>query len=156
MEKTYKPDIDMWALDTDASHILHRIGADDYTEIRHTHVKPSELDAWEELAVEDIPPYTKAEYDAKVNELVRRRYSESEEFAIQRKLLNVILSPQPLIADADTEAGTELTDGGNATEEYAAYNAYVEQCKADAPAAIAREKAAREAEEAEENADTNA
>ena len=44
MEKTYKEKFDMWQLDTDQGHILHKVGSDDYTEIRHTHVKPSELD----------------------------------------------------------------------------------------------------------------
>lgn len=131
MEKTYKQNIDMWALDTDQAHILHRIGSDDYPEIRHTHVKPSELDQWEELAVEDIPPYTRAEYKAKIVELIRRRYDQDDECGILRQ--------------RDTKP-----------DEFAAYNAYVEQCKADAPAAIAREKAEREAEEADENADTNA
>lgn len=139
MEKTYKPNLNMWQLDTDADHILHRIGSDDYTAIRHTMVKDPE--AWEELAVADIPPYTKAEYDAKVNELVRLRYSESEEFAIQRKMLNAIL-PQPAVLSEDVIV--EVDDAEKAIEEYAEYNVYVEQCKLDAPEAIAEDKARRE------------
>ncbi len=60
MNKTYKENLNMWALDTDADHILHRVGSDDYTPIRHTTAK--DPDAWEEIAVADIPPYNEAEY----------------------------------------------------------------------------------------------
>lgn len=63
--------------------------------------------------VDEVPTFTKAEYDAKVSELVRERYSDNEEFAIQRKYLNTING------NPDAEA----------VEEYNAYNAYVEDCK---------------------------
>lgn len=117
MQKTYKPNLNMWALDTDADHILHRIGSEDYSEIRHTTVK--DPDAWEEIAVADIPPYTEAEYKAKVSELIRERYSADDEFAIQRKMLNALMQPAPLNEDK-----TET-----AIDEYSAYNSYVEECK---------------------------
>lgn len=97
----------MWALDTDADHILHRIGLKDYTEIRHAIVKDPE--EWEELAVADIPPYTEAEYKAKVEELIRERYSASDEFA----LINNVMS-----------GATEKRQS-----EYAEYQAYREECK---------------------------
>lgn len=109
MEKTYKESIDMWALDTDAAHILHRIGSDDYTPIRHTTVKAADLDRWEELAVADIPPYTEAEYEAKVEELIRERYTVSQEFA----LINNVMA--------------NVTEKRQA--EYAAYQDYREECK---------------------------
>ncbi len=73
------------------------------------------LDDFEE--VDERPPYTKAQYDAKVAEMVRERYSASEEFAMQRKAINAVSSPA--VTDADDSA----------MEEYEAYNAYVEQCK---------------------------
>ena len=38
MEKIYKESIGLWQLRTDKSHILHRIGSDDYTEMRDAHV----------------------------------------------------------------------------------------------------------------------
>ena len=44
-------------------------------------------------------------YEKLVNQLVRERYSESDEFAILRKAIN------------------------NVTDEYLIYNAYVEECK---------------------------
>lgn len=118
MEKTYKEKLGMWQLDTDQAYILHRIGSDDYTEIRHVTVK--DPDTWEEIAVADIPPYTKAEYDKKVAELVRERYTADEEFALQRKMLNAMMSP-----DTISEEGS----ANKALEEYQAYNVYVQECK---------------------------
>lgn len=141
MQKTYRENINMWALDTDADHILHRIGSKDYSEIRHTIVKDPE--EWEEIAVADIPPYTEAEYKAKVEELIRERYSASDEFAIQRKMLNAMLPQLAILSDED--AGQFNAE--KAIAEYTEYNAYAEQCKADAPDAIAEDKARREAEQ---------
>jgi len=119
MTKTYKENLNMWALDTDADHILHRVGSDDYTPIRHTTAK--DPDAWEEIAVADIPPYNEAEYKAKVEELIRERYTASDEFA----LINNVMS-------------------GTATEkrrsEYADYQAYREECKARARAILSDSK----------------
>jgi hypothetical protein len=123
MEKTYKASINMWELSTDAAHILHRIGSDDYPEIRKAMVKADYADSYEEVAVEDIPPYTKAEYDAKVAELVHERYTADEESALHRKMINAIMSP----ATVSEEGAAD-----KALEEYEAYNAYVQGCKARA------------------------
>lgn len=92
---------------------IHRVGTETY--FRKALV-PDSADNYEE--VDEIPPYTKAEYDAKVAELVRERYTESEEFALQRKAINAAFSPSTLSAD-----------NSSALEEYAAYNSYVEECK---------------------------
>ncbi len=105
MNKTYKENLNMWALDTDADHILHRVGSDDYTPIRHTTVK--DPDEWEEIAVGDIPLYTKAEYKAKVVELIRTRYDQDDENGILRQ--------------RDSKP-----------EEFAEFNEFVEQCKKEA------------------------
>lgn len=121
MEKTYKENLGMWQLDTDQGHILHRVGSDDYTEIRHTMVK--DPDAWEEIAVADIPPYTKAEYKAKIVELIRQRYNQDDENGILRQ--------------RDSKP-----------EEFAEYNAYVEQCKAEARQNLAAAKVEQAAAEA--------
>lgn len=128
MHKTYRLSINMWALDTDKAHILHRIGSQDYTKIHHATVK--DPDAWEEIAVENIPPYTKAEYDAKVAELVRERYTADEEFAIQRKMIGAMTTPSPLSEAADADSAP--ADSAAILDEFQAYNAYVEQCKARA------------------------
>lgn len=118
MQKTYKENSDLWALDTDAGHILHRVGSDDYTEIRHTMVKDPE--AWEEIAVSDLPAFTPAEYGAKVESLIRERYSASDEFA----LINNMLLPNPTEAQA---------------AEYAAYQAYRAECKERARESMKRQ-----------------
>lgn len=121
MEKTYKEKLGMWQLDTDQGHILHKVGSDDYTEIRHTMVK--DPDAWEEIAVADIPPYTKAEYKAKIVELIRQRYDQDDENGILRQ--------------RDTKP-----------DEFAEYDAYVEQCKAEARQSLAAAKVEQAAAEA--------
>lgn len=107
MEKTYKPNLDMYAVDTDDDHILHRIGSDDYTEIRHIMTK--DPDAWEELTDAEVEAAVKTaeantEYAAEVERLIRQRYSVSAEFAILRQ----------------REAKPD---------EFATYNAFAEQCK---------------------------
>lgn len=115
MEKTFKPanGVNLWELTTDADHILHRIGTDDYTDNRRATV--SDPDQWEEIPVADIPPYAKEEYKAKIVSLVREKYDLDDECAILRQ--------------RDTKPG-----------EFAEYNAYVEQCKAAAKTYLAEAK----------------
>lgn len=93
---------------------VHRINSDTYFK-RSTALPTDTAEDFEE--VDEIPAYTKAEYDQKVNELIRFRYTESEEFALQRKMTNTLLSPQPFSASSSIE------------EEYYAYNIYCEECK---------------------------
>ena len=62
--------------------------------------------------------YSKISYDSLVNQLVKQRYSDSEEFAILRKAINGI------------------------TDEYLIYNAYVEDCKVKAKEFIAERESA--------------
>lgn len=120
---------------TDGKYV-HRLGTDLYFRRGTTLGTDTEADFEE---ADEIPPYTKAEYDAKVAELVRERYTESEEFALQRKAINAAFSP------------STLSDGGNgsALEEYSAYNSYVEECKARAkvPALYERTEPAPEPRE---------
>ncbi|MFH8142360.1 MAG: hypothetical protein K1V88_02915 [Muribaculaceae bacterium] len=82
-------------------------------------VAPGSVGGWEE--VDSVPAYTKGEYDHLVAAMVRERYSESEEFAIQRKMLHALIAPAPL------GEGEDLS--GPAVDEFAEYNAYVEECK---------------------------
>lgn len=97
---------------------IHRRGSEFY--VKSLVMLPGEEgDLYEE--VDSVPPYTKAEYDAKVAELVRQRYTESEEFALQRKAINAAFSPSTFSAE-----------NSNILDEYAAYNNYVEQCKVEA------------------------
>lgn len=92
---------------------IHRISTDTYFK-RGITLPSDNVDDFEE--VDEIPPYTKEEYDLKVATLVRERYSESEEFAIQRKAINAAFSPN--VANAES-----------ALTEYQEYNTFVEECK---------------------------
>lgn len=105
--------------------LIHKIGTDTY--FKKGVMLPSDtLEMYEE--VESLPPYTKDEYDAKVAELVRTRYSESEEFAIQRKMLYLQTQPATLNDDkADT-----------IVKEFDEYNAFVEECKVRAKEELER------------------
>jgi len=93
---------------------VHKIGTDTYFK---KGIIADSIDNYEE--VDEMPAYTKSEYDAKVAELVREKYTESEEFALQRKAINAAFSPATLSAESSQAA----------LSEYAEYNAYVERCK---------------------------
>ena len=108
MNKTYKENINAWEISTDASHIIHRIGNDAYSTIRRAIVTDPE--EWEEVAVADIPPYTTAEYNNKVAELIHERYDADKEMS----LINNMMEAEP------TEAHKA---------EYRAYQAYRAECK---------------------------
>lgn len=123
-KETYSDGTDMWELTTDADHILHRKGSDDYPAIRRATV--TNPDEWEEITVEEAENAKRSaeaeeRYRHIVNERIRRRYDVNDELAILRQ--------------RDTKP-----------EEFAAYNAFAESCKADAKIMLVREKAEREAE----------
>lgn len=96
---------------------IHRKGSEVYFK-RGAVLKDDTESDYEE--VDEVPAFTKAEYDAKVSELIRERYTESEEFALQRKAINAAFSPSTTDADA------------KAMDEYREYNQYAEECKAKA------------------------
>lgn len=96
-------------ISTDADHILHRIADEEYSEIRRATIKAEAVTDWEEVEATTIPPYTAAEYGAKVTELIRERYSVDDEFA----LINNVLA-----------GATEQRQA-----EYAAYQEYRAACK---------------------------
>lgn len=92
------------------SGYIHKIGTEPYFK-RGIMLASDSIEMFE--VVDKIPAYTKDQYDKKVAELVREKYSTDEEFAIQRKMINSI---------------NENVDE-KAVEEYNAYNAFVEECK---------------------------
>lgn len=104
MNKTFNTRINRWEIDAAYGYILHRIGSDDYTEIHHATVTADDLDNWEEIAVDAVPRYTKAQYDAEVERLIAERYSHGKEIEINR------------------EATTK-------PERFAEYLEYIEECK---------------------------
>ncbi|MGM9861400.1 MAG: hypothetical protein ACI30W_02270 [Muribaculaceae bacterium] len=86
---------------------LRRKGSDDYQRISKASIAAAQLDNWEEIPIADLPRYTAAEYAEEVERLIRERYSVSAELAILRQQ-----AEKP--------------------DEYAAYYAYAEECKAQA------------------------
>lgn len=98
---------------SDQGKMVHRLGSDAYFS-RATTLPADTAEDFEE--VDELPAFTKTEYDAKVAELVRERYSDSEEFAIQRKYLNALGGNEDSVAVAEFET----------------YNAFVEDCKVKA------------------------
>ena len=103
---------------SDTGKMVRRKGSDNYFR-RSTSLPGYSADMFEE--VDPVPAYTKGQYDEMVALLVRERYTESEEFAIQRKMLNALMAPAPI------NEGEALS--GPAVDEFAEYNAYVEECK---------------------------
>lgn len=95
---------------------LHKLSTDEWFPANRILLPSESLDDFEEGTE---PPYSKSDYDAKVAELVRQRYSESEEAGIQRKMINTITAPQVCSAD----------EAARYVQEYEIYNAYVEECK---------------------------
>lgn len=117
MNTQYREDLKVWSISTDSEHILHRKGSDDYATIRKAITANPE--DWEEIAIEDIPPYTNAEYAAKVSELIHQRYSLDDEIALYANL-----------KDDPTE---------KRTNEFAEYLAFRKQCKEDAKKLLTEE-----------------
>lgn len=99
---------------------VHKTGTDIYA--KKVIMMPSDTtDMYEEVA--DKPAYTKDDYDAKVAELVRRKYTEAEEFALQRQMLNMMLSPETL---------NIYENYIHISHKYVEYNNYVQECKNNA------------------------
>lgn len=110
----------MVSMSTDAEHIIHKTGSDDYTPIRKITVREENANDYEELPLEAVPRYTKEEYNAEVEKLIAERYTTGQEIQFAR--------------EQDT-----------AGEKYAEYLAYVEECKTRA-----KENLERKAEQTEE------
>lgn len=104
--------------------VLRKKGSDPHSSIRQTTVKAADLADWEEVEASEVPPYTKEEYDAKVSEMVRERYSANEEFALQRKMIDALLNPAAMTLDENDQPSTP-----GVIDEFNSYNTYVEQCK---------------------------
>ena len=118
MNTQYREDLKVWAISTDSEHILHHKGSDDYATIRKAITANPE--DWEEIAIEAIPPYTNAQYAAKVSELIHQKYSLDDEIALRANL-----------EDDPTE---------KRKNEFAEYLAFRKQCKEQAKKLLIEEK----------------
>lgn len=109
MEKIFKPGVGLWMVSAAEGCVLRRVGSEDGAHVRQAVVAdPGE---WEEIAEEDVPAYSKAEYDAEVERLIALRYSHGKEIEVNR--------------ERETRP-----------ERFEAYLAYVEACKAQAREAL--------------------
>ena len=100
----------------DKAHIIRRKGSDDTTENRMTTIPSGTEDEWEEVVLADVLAEKEARereeaYENDVESRIRARYSVSQELAILRQ--------------RDSKP-----------EEFAEYNAFAEECKAEAKKAM--------------------
>lgn len=112
----------------------------DLTEARSSlSLLPGEsADDFEEIEPQEEPPYTAQERKARIVALIRERYDESDEFALQRKMLAAMLHPEAMTLD---ECDGSEPQTPSVVEEFETYNAFVEECKARATAALDAETA---------------
>lgn len=110
MEKRFEEATGMYHLTAAEGHILHETGSDTYPAV-HRASTPCP-DRWVEIAEDAIPAYSQADYNAAVSAKIRERYDVNAELAVLRQ--------------RDSKP-----------EEFAAYNAYAEQCKQQAKAELA-------------------
>lgn len=105
MEKRFKESIGLWEIEAGEGKVLRRRGSQEPSDVRRATVADPE--EWEEADPADFPALSKAEYDAEVERLIALRYSYGKEIEVNR--------------EHDTRP-----------EQFAAYMAYVEECKRQA------------------------
>lgn len=104
--------------------LIHRLGDETYFH-RATVLNSDTADNFEEI--EEAPRMTRREYETRVVELIRKRYTADEERALSRKMLAVMLHPQEVDNDSDRDTAVILA-------EFDEYDKYVEECKQQAKA----------------------
>ena len=105
MEKRFKESIGLWEITAGECMVLRRRGSQEPSDARRATVADPE--EWEEVDPAELPALSKAEYDAEVERLIALRYSFGKEIEVNR--------------EHDTRP-----------EQFAAYMAYVEECKRQA------------------------
>lgn len=106
--------------ESEPGHRLYFKDADPYEAFIRVTVKPADVERLVEIPAEDVPRYSRQQYCDKVTELIRERYSVSDEFAINRKF-NSVMFNATTVSDSDTAE--------KAIEEFRQYSEYAEQCK---------------------------
>lgn len=98
------------------SGYIHKIGTETY--FKKGIIFPTDTeDMFEE--VNELPKYTRQEYEDKVKELIKCKYSIEDELAIQRKAFNATITPSTLSEDNINAIIDEFTE----------YSSFVESCK---------------------------
>lgn len=115
----------LYRLQADEGEVITLKGNRYFTDITDRCVLADDLDKYEEAPKEDILPYTKEQYDEKVRELIRQHYDVDKEFEVLHDTLNAFITPAPMSDTEDTAYTSVL-------EKYAAYDAYVKECKVKA------------------------
>ena len=115
---------------SDCGKEFHKIGEQSYFNDR-AFLKGETLEMFEEI--DERPKYTKEEYERKVAELIRERYSQDEENAIKSKVLASLL-PNTLSEETNEKHMKQFEE----------FNAYREQCKAEAKAILSEPKPSEE------------
>ena len=113
---------------------LHKKGSETYEECKKRILLPTESESdYEEIA--ELPKYTREEYEKKVSELIRERYTSDEESAIVRKVVNLMLNPSLADEAPKNEDGLPF-----AVDEFNAYNTFAEDCKVRAKEILANKE----------------
>ena len=123
----------------DKAHIIRRKGSDDTAENRMTTVPYGTEDEWEEVVLADVLAEKERRereeaYKADVVTRIRARYSSDDENAILRKMLAVTSMPMPAAEGAELEAVEHRAQ--QVMAEFEEYNAFAEECKAEAKKAL--------------------
>lgn len=113
MEKRFKERSGLWEITAGEGKVLRRRGSQEPSDVRRATVADPEQ--WEEVDPAELPVQTKAEYDAEVERLIALRYSYGKEIEVNR--------------ERDSKPA-----------QFAAYMAYVEECKVRAKETCKREK----------------
>lgn len=107
MTQTERTDGRVELLAAEGCFLRRKGSTEDCRDNRRLTIPADKADEWEEVGADSLPAYTEQQYEERVTELIRERYSVSAELAVLRQ--------------RDTKP-----------EEFADYNAFAEQCKARA------------------------
>lgn len=107
MTKTERTDGRVELLAAEGCFLRRKGSTEDCRDNRRLTVPADRVAEWEEVSADSLPAYTEQQYEERVTELIRKRYSVSAELAVLRQ--------------RDSKPG-----------EFADYNAFAEQCKARA------------------------
>lgn len=112
--------------DRPATHLLVIRGEEKIMDNAYSGVMGWALSEVEEVEKQDLLAYSRAEYEAKVTELIRERYTLDQELAIMRKMKALEMMPSVMAAD---DSGTGSARADEIETEFINYNTWAEECK---------------------------